>query len=225
MTNFKLITGEKAIYAAAEVAYKATDKAAMSVHVVLCSCLAHVQQHGNTVVLEKVFAKLHQSMNMRGVRAFIAKFSNLRAQEDDAGNVIFRKPGKKPIAIQMDDAKANPYWTIQAVINANNALWDVEKRLLSLIGQARFHAGKGDVKDSKAATAIILDLETIAKARKLDLSSVPSIADGKAAKGTDATVTTLPTVVKTAKPNASKPKAKETPANANEPHAPMAKSA
>lgn len=212
MTKLKLITGEKAIMAACKAAYNATEKSSMAVHTVLCSALDHVMKHGNTVVLEKVYAELHQSMNLKGVGAFIRKFTNLRAMGEvdektgaETGRVLFRKPGKKPIAIALDDAMANPYWTIPAVVNANSALWDIEKRFLSLLGQARFHLGKEDVPDKEKGQQIVKSLEQVAREYKLDLTGIPSVADGKAAKGTDKTAADATKTVKPAVANENKP--------------------
>lgn len=212
MTKLKLITGEKAIMAACKAAYNATEKSSMAVHTVLCSALDHVMKHGNTVVLEKVYAELHQSMTLKGVGAFIRKFTNLRAMGEidektgeETGRVLFRKPGKKPIAIALDDAMANPFWTLPEVIRANTALWDIEKRFLSLLGQARFHLGKEDVTDKDKGKQIVASLEQIAKDYKLDLTGIPSVADGKAAKGTDKTVADVTKTDKPATANENKP--------------------
>lgn len=182
MATFKIIETEAAIMKLAKEAAKDTETAATKIHQALVSALAHTAKHGNAVVVDHVYATLHQALNHRGIGVFIRRFSNLRPSENDKGETIWRKPGKKPMTFQQDEAIANPYWTLTAVRNANKPLWDADGRFAGFIGQLRYHIGYGDAKEKKAATELLKVLVPIATARELDLSKQPSIADGKAAR-------------------------------------------
>lgn len=212
----QLISGEKAIMAYVRETAKASADAADRIHIALCSALAHVKEHGNATVVDHVvdfvIQNTHQSVNMRGIGVFLRKYTNMRPGENDKGQDVWRKPKNKPLSIDLDGAMANPFWTLPASLAANTTqLFDVETRFLSFLGQVRKHIGAGDVKNKEFADKAMKVLEDGAKALALDLSKVPTVADGKAeAKN----VAPKPGIVAgERKPTRSARK----PANANEP--------
>lgn len=181
--TLKLITSEKAIMAAAKALNGAGAKVADQTHLVLCSALGHAKEHGNTTVIDHVVEQVHTSANIRGVDAFIRAFTNLRKRPDPkTAKVAYRKPKNEALKVDLDAAMKSPYWNMPEVLANNRPIvFDVEGRLLSFIGQVRKHIADGTVKDKKAATNVLKTLEADAKSLKLDLSSVPSMAEVKAA--------------------------------------------
>lgn len=178
MANTKaitLISGEKQIVAAAEKLNKKGLEYGIAVHQVICSALAHVKQHGNTTIIDVVVGKLHGAGNILGVDVFIRRFTNLRKMRDMKLNkIVYRKPKEEALRIDLDDALKTYYWELPENVAANRPItFDIDKRFISFIGQARKAVRENRVGEGKEkAMRHLAVLEETAKVIGLDLSAV-----------------------------------------------------
>lgn len=171
MSTVKLINGEAKIMAAVKAMVALGNKHADQIHTVLCSVFAHVREHKNTTLVDHVMGKLHQILNVKGIDVWIREFSNLRFIKEKGG---YRKPEKKPLAINLDAMMATPYWELKVNRDSNRVVqFDIEGRIVSFISTALRNIAEHKTKQAEPrALAFVTKLTEFCKHEKVPLDNL-----------------------------------------------------
>lgn len=150
--TFTLIKGDVKILAAAQKLSKLGGSYAKQLHQILCSALAHVQEHGNTTVVENVYQTIDHVTDRYAVDRWIRGCTNMSYRA--VGEVrMYRKPASKALVIRLDDAIATPFWKYKRVGEVRTPRpVDVEQRIVIFVRSLLTQIDRGVIKTDPLET-------------------------------------------------------------------------
>lgn len=113
-----------------------------ALHICLLSAVSHAMAHGDTRIIDQVFATVDQSQARGKIVTWLTGLSNLVKKTDKAGNVIFRKPEDKPLTVAFDAMCEKTPWSYS--VDPQETEFDFDKKLLQLLDTASKKVKKGD---------------------------------------------------------------------------------
>jgi hypothetical protein len=169
---FTLLKGEKVILAEARSLAKTAKTYRQKLNILLCSAAGHASEHGDTRIIDQVFALVDEMVNRRGITAWIRDCSNISIRVKD-GATLFRKPEGAKLSIDMDKLMAKPFWdyskeTVDKVFNFNYALQALIKRGHNMLNEKKELIVTGSKEapkpaDTKSFEKVLADLEDFAE--------------------------------------------------------------
>jgi hypothetical protein len=143
----KLITDTSALNKELFGLAKGGAKLAQRLHIAALSVLAHIEQHGDVRMAQKLVETVMSAKHSKHeIRSWIVSFG--KVSEDEEGNLVFDRTKFTDLA----GANEKPFWEFKPV--APQKAYDLQQAIKNLIKKAKTEQAKGNLEHAELLSAL-----------------------------------------------------------------------